>query len=47
MMIVGVIVEIRIFTEWIPFVVPAIALIIHNRLRPATELYPEIQKIAQ
>jgi hypothetical protein len=40
MMIVGVIVELRIFTEWIPLVVPAIALIIHNRLRPATEAVP-------
>jgi len=37
---VGVIVEIRIFTEWIPLVVPAIALIIHNRLRPAAEAVP-------
>ena len=40
MMIVGVIVELRIFTEWIPIVVPAIALIVHNRLRPATEAVP-------
>ena len=38
MMFVGVIIELRIFTEWIPLVVPAIALIVHNRLRPATEV---------
>jgi len=39
MMLVGVIDEIRIFTEWIALVVPALALIVHNRFRPvATEL---------
>lgn len=37
MMLVGVIVEIRIFAEWIVLVVPAIALILHNRLRPVTQ----------
>jgi hypothetical protein len=34
LMIVGVIVEIRIFADWIALVVPAIALIIWNRFRP-------------
>jgi hypothetical protein len=37
MMLVGVIVELRIFTEWIALVTPAIALIVHNRFIPAPE----------
>jgi hypothetical protein len=37
MMLVGVIVELRIFTEWIALTVPTIALIVHNRLRPEPE----------
>ena len=34
LMIVGVIVEIRIFSDWIALVAPAVALIIWNRFRP-------------
>jgi hypothetical protein len=37
MMIVGVIVEIRIFTEWIALATPALALIIHHRFRPVED----------
>ena len=37
MMLVGVIVELRIFTEWIALVTPAIALIVHNRFIPVPE----------
>jgi hypothetical protein len=37
MMLVGVIVELRIFTEWVALVTPAIALIVHNRFIPAPE----------
>jgi len=35
MMLVGVIVELRIFTEWLALITPAIALILHNRFAPA------------
>ena len=34
LMVVGVIVEIRIFADWIALVAPALALIVWNRLRP-------------
>ena len=37
MMMVGVIVELRIFTEWIALVVPSLALIVHNRFRPVAD----------
>ena len=39
MMLVGVITEIRVFSECTTFVVPALALIVHNRFRPIPE-YP-------
>jgi hypothetical protein len=37
MMIVGVIIEIRIFTECIALVVPALALLVHHRFQPVPE----------
>ena len=39
MMLVGVVTEIRVFSECTTFVVPALALIVHNRFRPIPE-YP-------
>lgn len=40
MMAVGIIIEIRIFTEWIALVVPALALIVHHRFRPVETVDP-------
>jgi hypothetical protein len=37
MMVVGVVTEIRVFTDWIAIVAPAIALIVHNRFQPVAE----------
>ncbi|QHN04149.1 hypothetical protein FTO74_12805 [Granulicella sp. WH15] len=38
MMMVGVITEIRIFSELTAFIVPALALIVHNRFRPVESI---------
>ena len=36
LMLVGIIVEVRIFADWIAMIAPCVALIVHNRFRPAT-----------
>ncbi len=36
LMIVGIIVEVRIFADWIAMIAPCAALIVHNRFRPIT-----------
>ncbi len=37
LMIVGVVVEIRIFSDWIALTAPAVALVLHNRFRPVED----------
>ena len=42
LMIVGVIVEVRIFADWIAMIAPCAALIVHNRFRPREEMDPTV-----